>query len=96
MLRGLKKIIKDNHDELQALQKALAKYETLDGKEVEMILQGKTLTRPTVGDLLETALIVVGFIRATMAMAGAARPMDPSTEEQIVARRAPESRAIAL
>ena len=33
--------------------KALLKYETLDAVEVDRIMKGENLTKPTVGDLLE-------------------------------------------
>jgi hypothetical protein len=38
---------------MEALAKALLKYETLDAEEVKMILEGKTLDKPTVSDLLK-------------------------------------------
>ena len=37
----------------EAVADALLKYETLDGEEVKQIIAGKTLDRPTVGELLE-------------------------------------------
>ena len=49
-----KKIIDTNRDKLQAIADALLKYETLDAAEVKIILEGGTLTKPTVGDLLKT------------------------------------------
>ena len=36
-----------------ALKDALMKYETLDGDEVQQIIEGKVLDKPTVSDLLE-------------------------------------------
>jgi hypothetical protein len=35
------------------LAKALIKYETLDSQDVDRIMRGDNLTRPTVSDLLE-------------------------------------------
>ena len=46
------KLIKDNRDKLEAIAKALLKYETLGADDVEQILAGKTLDKPTVDDLL--------------------------------------------
>ncbi|MHC4986945.1 MAG: hypothetical protein ACYTFX_00400, partial [Planctomycetota bacterium] len=46
-------LIKANTDKMEALAKALLKYETLDAEEVKMVLEGKTLDKPTVSDLLK-------------------------------------------
>lgn len=48
-----KKLIENNRTRLEAIAGALLKYETLDASEVELILDGKVLNRPTVSDLLE-------------------------------------------
>lgn len=48
-----KEIIENNRDKLQAIADALLKYETLDAAEVKIILEGGTLSKPTVGDLLK-------------------------------------------
>ncbi|MCK5272359.1 MAG: ATP-dependent zinc metalloprotease FtsH [Sedimentisphaerales bacterium] len=48
----VKKIILDHREEMESLEQALMKYETLDGDEVKQIIEGKTLDKPTVGDLL--------------------------------------------
>jgi cell division protease FtsH len=42
-----------NKDRVEAVAKALMKYETLDGSDVDRIMRGDNLTKPTVGDLLE-------------------------------------------
>lgn len=47
-----KELIEANKDKLEQIAKALLKYETLDAKDVEMILEGKQLDKPTVSDLL--------------------------------------------
>jgi cell division protease FtsH len=47
-----RKIIEANKDKLERIAKALLKYETLDADDVEVILEGKDLDKPTVGDLL--------------------------------------------
>jgi hypothetical protein len=38
---------------VDAVAKALGKYETLDHNDIDRIMRGDQLTRPTVGDLLE-------------------------------------------
>jgi len=50
---NVKKIIQDHSKEMESLKDALLKYETLEGEEVKQIIEGKTLSRPTVTDLLE-------------------------------------------
>ncbi len=47
-----KDLIKANKDKLEAIAQALLKYETLDASDVELILEGKNLDKPTVADLL--------------------------------------------
>jgi cell division protease FtsH len=42
-------LLKDNIDKLHALAKALLEYESIDGVEVEAIMQGQTIKRPPVG-----------------------------------------------
>ena len=49
MAKGL---IEANKDRLEALAQALVKYETLDASDVEIILSGGELDKPTVSDLL--------------------------------------------
>ena len=50
----VKKIIQGHREQMEALGQALIKYETLDGDEVRLIvIEGKTLDKPTVIDLLE-------------------------------------------
>ena len=48
----VKKILEKHRDQMEAMKDALIKYETLDGDEVQQIIDGKTLDKPTVGDLL--------------------------------------------
>ncbi|MEM6560672.1 MAG: ATP-dependent zinc metalloprotease FtsH, partial [Planctomycetota bacterium] len=45
-------ILTDNKEKVDALAKALMKYETLDTDDVNRIMRGEDLTRPTVNDLL--------------------------------------------
>jgi len=48
-----RKLIEDNRDRVEALAKALLTYETLDGSDVELIMKGQKLSKPTVGELLQ-------------------------------------------
>ena len=47
-----KELIESNKDKLERIAKALLKYETLDADDVEVILKGGELDKPTVSDLL--------------------------------------------
>ena len=47
-----KDLIEANKDKLERIAKALLKYETLDSDDVEVILKGEELDKPTVADLL--------------------------------------------
>ena len=47
-----KDLIEANKDKLERIAKALLKYETLDADDVEVILKGEELDKPTVADLL--------------------------------------------
>ena len=47
-----KELIESNKDKLEGIAKALLKYETLDADDVEVILKGGELNKPTVSDLL--------------------------------------------
>jgi cell division protease FtsH len=48
-----REILEDSRDALERLAQALIKYETLDAADVMAIMEGKSLDKPTVGDLLE-------------------------------------------
>jgi cell division protease FtsH len=48
-----KEIIQNNREKLTTIADALLKYETLDAAEVKIILEGGSLNKPTVGDLLK-------------------------------------------
>jgi len=48
------KLIESHRDELEGIAQALLKYETLSGKEVRQIVEGKVLDKPTVDELLKT------------------------------------------
>ncbi|HWE00847.1 MAG TPA: ATP-dependent zinc metalloprotease FtsH [Tepidisphaeraceae bacterium] len=47
------KILEKHRDRVEAVGKALLRYETLDAADVDRIMRGDILTKPTVGDLLE-------------------------------------------
>jgi cell division protease FtsH len=46
-------LLEANRERIEALAKALMKYETLDANDVDRVMRGDTLTKPTVGELLE-------------------------------------------
>jgi len=48
-----KQLIETNKDKLENVAQALLKYETLDAKDVEQILKGQVLDKPTVAELLK-------------------------------------------
>jgi cell division protease FtsH len=50
--KNAKELIESNKDQLDGIAKALLKYETLDAEDVELILKGGRLDKPTVSDLL--------------------------------------------
>jgi cell division protease FtsH len=47
------KLLTENKERIDALAKALMKYETLDSQDVDRIMRGDNITRPTVSDLLD-------------------------------------------
>ncbi len=47
-----RRILAENRDKLEAVARALLKYETLDGEEVRALVNGESLNRPTVADLI--------------------------------------------
>ncbi len=46
-------MVEANRDRVDAMAKALMRYETLDSNDVDRIMRGDTLSKPTVSDLLE-------------------------------------------
>src|SRR4051812_32199937 len=48
-----RKLLEANRERVEAVAKALIKYETLDSSDIDRIMRGDTLTKPTVSDLLE-------------------------------------------
>ncbi len=71
--RQTRKIIDEYRDAGEAIAKALLKYETLSADEVNMLIRGETLNKPSVTDLLDDA---------TPPTVGQARPVsaDPDPE----------------
>jgi cell division protease FtsH len=47
-----KQVLEAHRDRVEALAQALLRYETLDGADVERVMKGENLTKPTVSDLL--------------------------------------------
>ncbi len=47
-----KQMLETHRDRVEALAQALLRYETLDGSDVERVMKGETLSKPTVTDLL--------------------------------------------
>jgi len=48
-----RKMVEDNWDRVEAVANALLRYETLSSDEVDRIMKGENLAKPTVGDLLK-------------------------------------------
>ena len=46
-------LIESNKERVDALAKALVQFETLDAADVDRVMKGERLTKPTVGDLLD-------------------------------------------
>ena len=49
------RIVREHRDRLEAIKVALVKYETITGDEVNALIRGETLDKPSVGDLLDQA-----------------------------------------
>jgi cell division protease FtsH len=48
-----RQLLDQNRERVEAMTKALMRYETLDSTEVDRIMRGEQLTKPTVSDLIE-------------------------------------------
>ena len=48
-----RELLEKNRDRIDAVAKALMKYETLDGSDIDRIMRGDSLNKPSVSDLLE-------------------------------------------
>ena len=53
LFQETRQLLEANRDKIEAMAKALLKYETLDTNDIDRIMRGDNLTRPTVGDMLE-------------------------------------------
>jgi cell division protease FtsH len=53
LFQETRQLLEANRDRIEAIAKALLKYETLDANDIDRIMRGDNLTKPTVGDLLE-------------------------------------------
>jgi len=51
-LAATRGLLEENRDKLEAVAKALLRYETLSGEEVRQIMAGESLDKPTVADLI--------------------------------------------
>ncbi len=51
-LKKAKALIEENRDNVEKIAQALLKYETLDAEDVKLILEGGSIDKPTVSDLL--------------------------------------------
>jgi len=49
----VKRLLSENRDKLDRLAEALLKYETLDSEDVQRIIRGQPISKPTVGDLID-------------------------------------------
>ena len=67
---------KENQEKLEAVAKALLKYETLDGDEVIAVMRGEELQKSTLGDLLDEAS------SKPDKPIGEARPADPKPDDR--------------
>ena len=48
-----RELLGEHREQLEAVAQALLKYETLDGEEVRRVVNGETIDRPTVADLID-------------------------------------------
>jgi cell division protease FtsH len=60
-----RRVLNENRERLEAIARALLKYETLDAAEVHALIRGETLQRPTLGDLLDADHAGTGQIPLT-------------------------------
>ncbi|HEY2587627.1 MAG TPA: ATP-dependent zinc metalloprotease FtsH [Tepidisphaeraceae bacterium] len=71
-----RQLLAANKDRVEALAQALLKYETLDSNDVDRIMRGDNLTKPTVGDLLAKEQ----QSRRTTTIAPADNPAEPDVQ----------------
>ncbi|HEV8379194.1 MAG TPA: ATP-dependent zinc metalloprotease FtsH [Tepidisphaeraceae bacterium] len=53
LFQETRQLLEANRDKVEAMARALLKYETLDTNDIDRIMRGDNLTRPTVGDMIE-------------------------------------------
>ena len=70
------KILKDNNDQLERLAQGLLEYETLNGDEIQIIVEGGTLSRDEPMDEIETPRAK----RKRASIPGSGRPKKPGSE----------------
>ena len=70
------KILKDNNDQLERLAQGLLEYETLNGDEIQIIVEGGTLSREEPADEIETPRAK----RKRASIPGSGRPKKPGSE----------------
>jgi len=51
--KEVRQLLESHREQMESIKEALLKYETVDGEEIKLLLEGKSLDRPTVADLLE-------------------------------------------
>ena len=72
--RDAERMIRENKDRVEAIKEALLKYETLTGDEINALIRGEPLDKPSVSDLLDDG-------KASAKPAGLARPVSADPEE---------------
>jgi cell division protease FtsH len=72
-----KKILKKHNDELERLAQGLLEYETLNGDEIKIIVEGGTLSREENNDDIDTPRAKK---RSRAGLPGSGRPKKPSSE----------------
>ncbi|MFQ5491555.1 MAG: hypothetical protein ACE5GE_12610, partial [Phycisphaerae bacterium] len=53
--RQAHRIVSEHKEQIEAIKEALMKYETITGDEINALIRGETLDKPSVGDLLDDA-----------------------------------------
>ena len=70
------KILKKHNDQLERLAQGLLEYETLNGEEIQIIVEGGTLSRPDPSDDVDTPRTK----RKRASLPGSNRPKNPGSE----------------
>jgi cell division protease FtsH len=72
-------ILETHREKLDGIAQALLKYETLSAEEVQQILDGKSLDKPTVGDLIAAEQAKSGEPKPEPGAKTIARPAAPDS-----------------